>query len=92
MRQKKEGAGVCLGKSLIGNDNGFFQPFESEARNNSDDNRKKHIRILPAFVMHPILEGAILVMLIKMLVLRDLGFVEEFVVEAEHFLILLEHR
>jgi len=42
--------------------------------------------------MHPILKGAVLVMLIEMLVLRDLGFVEEFVVEAEHFLILLEHR
>ena len=51
--------------------------------------KKIHLRTFPPLVMHPILVWALLIALNGMLVIQDFGFVEEFMVEAEHFLVLV---
>lgn len=89
VRRKKRGLG---GWRVIGElPNWERQWVFKRGEDNSHDNRKRDIRILPAFVMHLILKGTVFVILNEMLVLGDLGFVEEFVVKAQHFLVLLEH-
>lgn len=59
------------------------------------DNRKKlrsHLRILPSLVMNPILHRAFLVFLFGVLGIEHFGFVKEFMVKAQDFLVLAECR
>jgi hypothetical protein len=49
---------------------------------------KMDLRRLPSLVMHPILVGALLVIRVAQPIVEHLRFVEQFVVEAENFLVL----
>ena len=49
-----------------------------------------HLRILPPFVMNPILHRTLLVFLIGVFRVEHLGFVQEFMVKAQDFLLLAE--
>lgn len=52
------------------------------------DENSLHSRILPPFVMDPILERAFLVVLVDVLVVQHFGLVEQFMVKAEDLLVL----
>ena len=57
---------------------------------------KSFLRILPSLIMNSILHRALLVFLIGVLGIEHFGFVKEFMVEAQDFLVLakcgLTHR
>lgn len=53
---------------------------------------KSHLRIFPSLVMDPILHRGFLVFLFGVFGIEHFGFIEEFMVKAQDFLVLAECR
>ena len=58
------------------------------------DGKKKlklDLRILPSLIVNPILHRTLLIFLVAMLRVEHFGFIQEFMVKAQDFLVLAIH-
>ena len=53
-----------------------------------DSERREYIRVLPPFVVDLVLEATLLVVALVRFYISDLGLIEQFMMKAEHLLVL----